>query len=56
MPRRSGELAASHLEAYAFFRHNTSDAESACFVPGNVSFDVRELPRVTFTSEEWKSG
>jgi hypothetical protein len=56
VPRRSGELAAPHMEAYAFFRHNTSDAESACFVPGNVTFDAGEVPRVTFKSKEWKSG
>jgi hypothetical protein len=55
MPRRSGELAASHLEAYAFFRHNTSDAKDACFVPGNVTFDAGEVPQVTFASENGKA-
>jgi hypothetical protein len=55
VPRRSGELAASHLEAYAFFRHNTSDAEDACFVPGNVLFDAWRVRQVTFASEKWKS-
>jgi hypothetical protein len=52
MPRRSGELAATVSQAYAFFRHNTSDAEGACFVPGNVLFDARRVPQVTFVSEE----
>jgi len=40
VPRRSGEIAASPLQAYAFFRHNTYDAKGVCFVPGNVLFDA----------------
>lgn len=36
VPRRSGEIAASLLQAYAFFHHNTYDAGEVCFVPINV--------------------
>jgi len=35
-----GEIAASLLQAYAFFHHNTYDAKGVCFVPGNVLFDA----------------
>jgi hypothetical protein len=50
VPRRSGEIAASQLQAYAFFHHNTYDAKDVCFVPGNVLFDDRGVIEVTFTS------
>jgi len=43
VPRRSSEIAASLLQAYAFFRHNTYDAGGVCFVPGNVSFDAEQV-------------
>jgi hypothetical protein len=48
VPRRSGEIAASLLQAYAFFHHNTYDAKGVCFVPGNVLFDAGRLIGVTF--------
>ena len=48
VPRRSGELAASLLQAYAFFRHNTYDAGSACFVPGNLMFEATRVAQVPF--------
>jgi hypothetical protein len=50
VPRRSGEIAASLLQAYAFFHHNTYDANGVCFVPGNVLFDAGRLIWVTFES------
>ncbi len=36
VPRRSGEIAASLLQAYAVFHHNRYDAGSECFVPANL--------------------
>ncbi len=48
VPRRSGEIAASQLQGYAFFHHNTYDAKDVCFVPGNVLFDARRVIWVTF--------
>jgi hypothetical protein len=53
VPRRSGEIAASLLQAYAFFHHSTYDAGEGCFVPSNVSFDAGPVMQVTFY--EWKS-
>jgi hypothetical protein len=50
VPRRSGEIAASLFQAYAFFHHNTYDAKDVCFVPGNVLFDAGRLIEVTFAS------
>jgi hypothetical protein len=50
VPRRSGEIAASLFQAYAFFHHNTYDAKDVCFVPGNVLFDAGRLIDVTFAS------
>jgi hypothetical protein len=55
VPRRSGDIAASPLQAYAFFRHNAYDAEDACFVPSNVIFDAREVTLVTYELFEWES-
>src|SRR5258708_8708549 len=40
VPRRSGEIAASLLQAYALFHHNTYDAGGVCFVPSNATFDA----------------
>jgi len=40
-----GEVAASLLKAYLFFRHNTYDAGEGCFVPSNVTFDAKEVTR-----------
>jgi len=40
VPRRSGEIATSLLQAYALFHHNTYDAGEVCFVPSNSSFDA----------------
>jgi hypothetical protein len=48
VPRRSGEIAASLLQAYAFFHHKTYDAGEVCFVPSNVSFDAELSMPVTF--------
>src|SRR5258706_4514706 len=47
VPRRSGEVAASLLKAYLFFRHNAYDAGEGCFVPSNVIFDAKEVTAVT---------
>jgi hypothetical protein len=47
VPRRSGDIAASLLQAYAFFHHNRYDAREACFVPSNVIFDAQEVTQVT---------
>jgi len=41
VPRRSGEIAVSLLQAYAFFRHKIYDAGKECFVPGKVIFDAK---------------
>jgi len=41
VPRRSGELAASLLQAYAIFPHNIYDAGGTCF-SSNVIFDAKE--------------
>jgi len=41
VPRRPDEIAASLLQAYLFFRHNTYDAERECFVPGTLLFDAK---------------
>ncbi len=46
VPRRSGELAAHLLQAYAFFHHNTYDAGDVCFVPSNLIFDAKEVTEV----------
>jgi hypothetical protein len=54
VPRRSGEIAASHLKAYLFFRHNTYDAGEGCFVPSNVIFDAKKVTPVTYEFYEWK--
>src|SRR6266481_1359667 len=40
VPRRSGEIAASLLQAYALFHHITYDAGGACFVPGNAALNA----------------
>jgi hypothetical protein len=48
VPRRSGEIAACRLQAYAFFHHNSYDANGVGFVPGNVLFDAGRLVEVTF--------
>src|SRR5260370_29625145 len=50
VPRRSGEIAASLLQAYAFFHHNTYDAEGVCFVPGNVHSDAGQVVQVTWSA------
>jgi hypothetical protein len=42
VPRRPDEIAASLLQAYLFFRHNTYDAGEGCFVPGNLLFNAEE--------------
>src|SRR5467141_306715 len=55
VPRRSGELAASLLQAYAIFPHNIYDAGGTCFVPSNVIFDAKNAAEVTYESDEWKS-
>jgi hypothetical protein len=55
VPRRSGEIAASRLQAYLFFRHNTYDAGEGCFVPSNVTFHAKEVMQVTFEFYKWKS-
>ncbi|OLB19855.1 MAG: hypothetical protein DMG45_17840 [Acidobacteria bacterium] len=49
--RRSGEIAASLLRAYAFFRHNTYDAGGVSFVPGNLSFDAGQVVQVTCSAK-----
>ncbi len=54
VPRRSGEIAASLLPAYPFFRHNTYDAGDACFVPSNVIFDAQEVTQATYELYESK--
>src|SRR5258708_34424857 len=54
VPRRSGEIAASHLKAYLFFRHNTYDAGEGCFVPSNVIFDAKKVTPATYEFYEWK--
>src|SRR5713226_1980672 len=54
VPRRSGEIAASLSQAYAFIHHNTYDAEGACFVPSNVIFDAKEVTQVTYEFYERK--
>ena len=41
VPRRSGEIAGSLLQAYAFFHHSTYDAREVCFVPSNLVFDAK---------------
>ncbi len=48
MPRRPDEIAASLLQEYALFRHNTYDAGDSCFVPSNVIFDAREVTQLTY--------
>src|ERR1700686_2117083 len=48
VPRRSGEIAASLLKAYLFFRHNTYDAGEGCFVPGNLIFHAKEVMQLTY--------
>ncbi len=50
VPRRSGEIAASLLQAYAFFHYNTYDAGEVCFVPSNVSFDAGQVMQVTYST------
>ena len=55
VPRRSGEIAASLLKAYLFFRHNTYDAGEGCFVPGNVIFDPKKVTPATYEFYEFKS-
>jgi hypothetical protein len=55
VPRRSGEIAASHLKAYLFFRHNRYDAGEGCFVPSNVIFDAKKVTPATYEFYEWKS-
>ena len=55
VPRRSGEVAASLLKAYPFFRHNTYDAGEGCFVPSNVTFDAKEVTAVTYEFYERKN-
>jgi hypothetical protein len=55
VPRRSGEIAASHLKAYPFFRHNTYDAGEGCFVPSNVIFHAKGVKPVRYEFYEWKS-
>jgi hypothetical protein len=45
VPRRSGEIAASLLQAYAYCCHKIYDAGEGCFVPGNVIFDAKEVMR-----------
>jgi hypothetical protein len=47
VPRRSGEIAASLLQAYALFRHITYDAGGACFVPGNAALNAGHVTQVT---------
>src|ERR1700719_821324 len=54
VPRRSGEIAASLLKAYLFFRHNTYDAGEGCFVPGNLIFHARSHA-VDIRIFEWKA-
>ena len=48
VPRRSGEIAASLLQAYALFRHNTYDAGGVCFVPSNSTLDAGPVTLVTY--------
>src|SRR5712692_11010799 len=43
LSRRTGEIAAPLLQAYALFHHNTYDAGRECFVPANLVFDVQRL-------------
>src|SRR5260370_37150003 len=45
VPRASAQIAASPSQAYAFFPHNTYDAEEVCFVPSNVSSMPGKLGR-----------
>src|SRR6266404_84874 len=47
VPRRSGEIAVSLLQAYALFHHNTYDAGGICFVPSNVTFAAGPVMHVT---------
>src|ERR1700682_4790164 len=55
VPRRSGEIAASLLKAYLFFRHNTCDAGEGCLVPSNLIFHAKEVKPVTCEFYKWKS-
>jgi hypothetical protein len=50
VPRRSCEIAACLLQAYAFFHHNTYDGKEVGFVPGDVLLDAGQLVEVTFAS------
>ena len=51
MPRRSGEIAASLLKAYLFFRHNTYDAGEGCFVPSNLIFHAKEVMQLVMVTQ-----
>src|SRR6267378_4772658 len=55
VPRRSGEIAASLLKAYPFFRHNTYDAGEECFVPSNAISDAKEVKLAAYEFYEWKA-